>query len=70
MSTATNDLTSSEANTSTAVDLILSAGDGFRALIGDTSVAPTAQFDNRPTWDNAGNTFDNRATWDNWSKKK
>ncbi|OPG10589.1 multiple cyclophane-containing RiPP AmcA [Microbispora sp. GKU 823] len=28
-----------------------------------------AGHDNRPSWDNAGQTFDNRPSWDNWSKK-
>ncbi|WP_274911820.1 multiple cyclophane-containing RiPP AmcA [Streptomyces sp. WZ-12] len=66
---AASELISREANTSTAVGLILSAAAGFRDLIGDTPIDPVAKFDNRPTWDNAGNTFDNRSTWDNWNKK-
>ncbi|MFF2813830.1 multiple cyclophane-containing RiPP AmcA [Streptomyces sp. NPDC058000] len=66
---AASELISRKDNTSTAIDLILSAADGFHALIGSTPVSLVAGFDNRPTWDNAGNTFDNRATWDNWNKK-
>ena len=45
------------------------------AALGATGISTAPEpmltdWDNRPSWDNAGGGgFDNRPSWDNWSKK-